>query len=37
MNARLYSYQKDYQDGEFFTCLVFGDGLMSLKFIETED
>lgn len=33
-NARLYSYQGDYQDGKVFTCLIFGNGLMELEFIE---
>lgn len=37
MNARLYSYQKDYQDGEFLTRFVFGDKLIELEFIEMED
>lgn len=34
MNARLYSYQKDYQDGKILTCSIFGDGLMELEFLE---
>lgn len=33
-NACLYSYQMDYQNGDFLTCLIFGDELMELKFIE---
>lgn len=36
-NACLYSYQMDYQNGDFLTCLIFGDGLMELEFIEMED
>lgn len=33
-NARLYSYQEDYQNGNVFTCFMFGDELMELEFLE---